>query len=133
MMPTARDIPGTVFKNGAAIFLARVVGADGLPLTPAAIASAKYSVLQLDEADPNVETPVAGHSAVTLAPGAVLLASLQIDNLWSLDAVGYNFKHVLDVSAQQAFAAAGLYYRVRYELTPAVGQVILVRFKLKAI
>ena len=47
--------------------------------------------------------------------------------------VGYNFKHVLDVSEHQAFPTAGRAYRVVYELSPTSGQVILVRFRVHAI
>ena len=70
-----------------------------------------------------------GHSAVN----TVVFDTLQDDLIWTVDDKGYNFKHTIDVSSAQAFETAGLFYRVRYNLTPVSGQVIVVRFKLKAI
>ena len=49
------------------------------------------------------------------------------------DAVGYNFRHVLDVSENQAFAIAGRRYLIEFQLTPVSGQVILVRFRVNVI
>ena len=59
--------------------------------------------------------------------------SLQDGGLWNEDDVGYNFKHVLDVSTNQAFASAGKHYQIRFLLTPVTGQEIIVRFRVNAI
>ena len=82
---------------------------------------------------PDGQTPVTGHSGVSLPVSAVIFNTLQTDALWTRDAIGYNFKHVLEVAAHPAFAVAGRSYRIVYELTPAAGQVILVRFRVHAI
>jgi len=132
-MPQAQDILGTVFKNGSAVFLARVVGGDGTPVTQLDISSAKYSVYLLDEDDPDCAAAVVGHQDVALAVSEVIYDTLQTGGLWDKDSVGYNFRHVLDLSQGQAFATAGRVYRAVYELTPVSGQVILVRFKVRAI
>jgi len=132
-MPDARDIHGTVFKNGSAIFLARVVGPTGAVVTQADVASLRYSVYLLDDQDPDQQTPLTGHSGVSLAVSGVIYDALRTDAIWTRDAIGYNFKHVLDVSAHAAFPTAGRTYRIAYELTPASGQVILVRFRVHAI
>jgi hypothetical protein len=133
-MASAADIQGTVFKNGSATLLARVVGADGSAITPSDVASAKYTVYRLDEDDPDAGTPIPGHTDVAIAPvSSLIFDTLQNDALWDVDSTGYNFKHVLDVSANPAFAAAGRTYRVVFELTPTGGQVILVRFRVHAI
>ncbi len=132
-MPTASDIAGTVFKNGSATLLARVVGAGGAPVVRAGLASARYTVYLLDENDPDAATAVAGHTAVAVPVASLVFDTLQKDALWDVDGVGYNFKHVLDVSTHQAFAAAGRAYRIVFELVPASGQVILVRFRVWAI
>ena len=131
-MPRALDIGGLVFRNGSAVMLARIVGSDGNPLVPATIASAKYTIVSLDPNNPNLETPIAGHTAVALTPSAILFATLQTGGLWDFDTTGYNFLHELDVSANQAFATAGLWYRICYDLTPTSGQVIVARFKVQA-
>jgi hypothetical protein len=132
-MPDAQDIHGTVFKNGSATLLARVVGAGGAAITQSDLVSLAYSVYLLDEDDPDSQTTVAGHTAVSLPVSAVVFNTLQTDALWTKDAIGYNFKHVLEVVAHPAFAVAGRTYRIVYELTPAAGQVILVRFRVHAI
>jgi hypothetical protein len=40
---------------------------------------------------------------------------------------------VLDVSLHPAFAIAGRRFLIEYQLTPATGQVILVRFRINVI
>lgn len=132
-MPDAQDIYGTVFKNGSATLLARVVGADGSAIQQADLASAKYTIYLLDDTDPDSGTAVTGHTDVAVAVADLIFDTLQNDNLWDVDATGYNFRHVLDVSANQAFATAGRHYRIVFELTPTSGQVILVRFQVHAI
>ena len=132
-MADAQDIHGTVFKNGSATLLARVVGADGSPVTQSDVASAKYTVTLLDESDPDAATPVTGHTDVAVDVASLVYDTLQNDDLWDVDEEGYNFKHVLDVSANQAFATAGRSYRITFELVPTSGQVILVRFRVHVI
>ena len=132
-MAEAQDVHGTVFKNGSATFLARVVGADGMVVTRAAFSSVTYSVFLLDDQDPDIQTAVTGHGDVELTVDDVLYDTLQQDSLWTKDTIGYNFKHVLDVSENPAFAVAGRSYRVLFALTPTSGQVILVRFRVHAI
>ncbi|OHB83809.1 MAG: hypothetical protein A2V98_19920 [Planctomycetes bacterium RBG_16_64_12] len=132
-MADASDIYGVVFKNGSATFLARVVGALGTPVTQANVASAKYTAYLLDENDPDTATAITGHTGVAVPIASLVYDSLQNDDLWDVDDTGYNFKHVLNVTANQAFAAAGRTYRVVFELTPTAGQVILVRFRVHAI
>ena len=132
-MADAIEIHGTAFKNGSATFLARVVGDDGEPITPANIASATYGVWLLDDRDPDAATAVEGHAGVALSPASILLDGLATGAIWEADAVGYNFRHVLDVSEHQAFTIAGRNYRVEYRLVPVSGQPILVRFRVHVI
>lgn len=132
-MPSARDYSAVAFKNGSLALLARVLGAAGQPIVPADLTAASYTIYRLDETDPDSETPVAGHTAVSLEVASVVFASLQRDANWNVDEVGYNFKHTLDISAQPAFATAGIYYRLRYELVPTSGPPLLVRFKVRVI
>ncbi len=132
-MAEACDIHGVAFKHGSVVLLARVVGADGSPLVPSQITSARYTVELLDEADADVATPVAAHTAVQVAVAGLLSETLLIDDTWEVDDLGYNFRHELDVSAQPAFDIAGRNYRVVFELVPANGQVILMRFRVHII
>ena len=131
-MPEARDIGGSVFKNGSATLLARVIGWDGAVLAPGGVSSIVCTTALLDDQDPDVELPVAGHENVPLAVEAVLSATLRLDALWTRDAVGYNFKHVLPLT-QPLFTLAGRNYRVCYRILPTDGPVILVRYRLHAV
>lgn len=132
-MTTANDIRGTVFKNGPAVMMGRVVGADGDAVATSDIASVHYSVLEVDHADHDSLSPIEGHDNVELNVAEVFYDSLQTSGPWSVDEVGYNFRHDLDVSTDDAFPNAGIDYQVRYEVTPVVGQKIVFRFLVKCI
>ena len=132
-MAEAMDIYGTAFKNGSATLMARIVGATGVNITQADIASIQYSVYMLDDQNPDDRIPVEGHSQVALPAYQVIFNSLQSDATWNVDAIGYNFRHVLDVSVHPAFAVADRRYLIEYALTPLAGQTILVRYRINAI
>lgn len=132
-MPEAIDIFGTAFKNGSVVLLARIVGQSGANVVPADVDSIRYTVYLLDDQNPDSRAAVAGHTSVPLTVTEVVFSVLQTDPIWTVDATGYNFRHVLDVSAHPAFTVAGRRYLVEYQLTPAVGQLILVRFRLNVI
>ncbi len=132
-MTEAIDIYGTAFKNGSATMMARIVGADGGNITQADIATIHYSIYLLDDQDPDSRTAVTGHSQVTLPVYQVIFNSLQTDATWTVDAIGYNFRHVLDVANHPAFPFAGRRYLIEYVLTPLSGQVILVRYRMNVI
>ncbi len=132
-MPQAQDILGTAFRDGSVTLLARVVGQSGQPIVQADIASAQYSVYVLDDQDANGRTAVAGHTDVALSVADLVFNTLQTDALWTVDSVGYNLRHVLDVSDEPAFATAGRRFLVELRLSPTSGQVILVRFRINVI
>ncbi len=132
-MPNASDVHGTVFKNGTATNLARVVGADGANITQADIASGVYSIYLLNDQDADSRTAVTNHSAVALVVADVFFDTLQTDSIWTKDATGYNFKHTPAISADAAFAIADRAYLVEYTLTPSSGEVIFIRFRVRSI
>ena len=132
-MPQAKDIYGTVFKNGSAILMARIVDAVGQPIDQAAITAIEYSIYELDPCRPDVLAAISGHNGASLTVEDVVFDVLQTDPLWTVDAVGYNFRHEIDVSTTEAFPKAGAQYQVRYELTPTAGQKTIVRFQLRVI
>lgn len=134
-MADAYDIQGDVHKNSSVTPLARVIGADGSAITQADLSSAKYTAYLLDEHDPDVKTAISGHTDVNVVIADTIFDTLQTDAIWDtgLDATGYNFKHVLDVSTTQIFTIAGRYYLIVFTLTPTSGQIILVRCRLKVI
>jgi hypothetical protein len=132
-MPTARDIFGTTYKNGSATLMARVVDASGSNVQQAGIVAIEYSIYELDPCQPDNLTAVAGHDGVSLDVEDVIFNALQTGGLWTVDEVGYNFRHEVDVSASEAFPKAGTQYQIRYELAPTMGQKTIVRFQLRVI
>ncbi|NOY30811.1 MAG: hypothetical protein GXP28_11775 [Planctomycetes bacterium] len=132
-MAVAKDIHAVVFRNATATFMARVENASGLEINQVSVASILYTVYELVKDDPTALTPVTGHQDVALVVADVIYDSLQLDSAWTVDAVGYNFRHELDISSDEAFSKAGAVYQVRYELTPVTGQKIVFRFKLRCI
>ena len=132
-MPQASDIFGTAFKNGSAILMARIVDSAGAYIQQSGLSAIKYSTYELDPCRPNNVVVVTGHDAVSLSVGGVVYDSLQTGGLWTIDGVGYNFRHQIDVSQNEAFPKAGTLYQVRYELTPTTGQKSIIRFQLRVI
>lgn len=132
-MANASDHYGVVFNKGSATLLARVVDCNGDPIVSTDIESAAYSVIEVDECDPEASTVVAGHDSVELLPSVVVFDTLQTDSAWSVDATGYNFRHELVVATNEAFPKRGRLYQVRYQLTPYVGQRVVFRFSLRSI
>jgi hypothetical protein len=129
-MAEAIDIHGSALKNGSITLLARVVGQNGANVIQADLQSARYSVYLLDNRNPDSRTAIDGHTDVVLPVAQLIFDTLQVDPLWTIDAVGYNFRHVLNVSTHPVFAIADRRYLVEHRLTPVAGQVILVRFQI---
>lgn len=132
-MPQAKDIHGTAFKNGSAVLMARIVDAAGTNVQQAGIAAIEYSIYELDPCRPDVLVAVAGHDGVSLTVANVIFNSLETGGLWTVDDVGYNFRHEINVATSEAFPKAGTHYQVRYELTPASGQKTILRFQVRVI
>jgi hypothetical protein len=132
-MSQANDIFGTAFKNGSAILMARIVDAAGANVQQSGVAAIEYSIYELDPCRPDNLTVVAGHDGVALTVAGVIYNTLQTGGLWTLDAVGYNFRHEIDVTTSEAFPKAGVEYQIRYELTPTAGQKSIVRFQMRVI
>lgn len=135
MTQHAADIYGTVFKNGTATLMARVLDDQAAPVVCAGIRSAVYSVYLLDDEDADARSAVPGHDRAPLAVGDVVFDQLQTGPPWdaSEDPDGYNFRHAPDTSRQPAFPIAGRRYLVEYRLTPVAGGPILVRFRINVI
>ncbi len=132
-MPRALDTPGAVFRNGTIVLLARIVGADNAPIIAADVASLSYTVAEVDPCLPDSLTPVEGHDAEALAAAEVISDALVVSELWTVDEVGHNFLHEVDVSTDEAFPKAGVDYQVRYELVPVDGQKIVFRYRLRSL
>ena len=132
-MTLASDIRGTAFEQSTPAMLARLVGPAGQHVVPADLASCYYSIFQVDLANHDTLTPVDGHDDVELDVNEVFYDSLQTDAAWTRDAVGYNFRHDLDASANEPLPTAGLTYQVRYEATAIDGHRLVWRYLITVI
>lgn len=106
-----RVATGTVFEGENAVNLARLVAADGSALN----GSSFQDAVGLQVWDVTADTPPSQTYTVTLAKGDVVFSSLQKDGYWTIDGVGYNFRHT--VAASLAFPKGGRTYRCEYTLT----------------
>jgi hypothetical protein len=125
------DVP----KNGAAVFLARVVGFAGLPIVQADASAIGYTIWLLDENDPNAETAVTGHNGVNVNVASSVFNTLVVnDPRWDSEQLGggYNFLHALDTNANPAFSLRNRRYLVRYTFTPPAGSKWHVDFLVSA-
>ena len=132
-MADAKDIQGTVFQQATATFMARVEDSVGALLVQAGVSSVRYTISKIIPDEPEQLSTIAGHENVVLDKTVVVYDTLQTDATWTADAVGYNFRHEVDVSQYEAFPQAGDVYQVRYEITPTSGQKIVFRFRVRCI
>ncbi len=130
-MAGAKDIQGTVFQQATATFMARVENNAGANLDQAAVTAIKYTVSVVGHDEP--PSTILGHEKVALDKANVIYDALQNDATWTVDTEGYNFRHEIDVSQNEAFPKAGEIYQVRYEITPVTGQKIVFRFRVRCI
>lgn len=113
-------VKGSVWEDGGAAMMARVVGNDAANIVQADIASIARNVFI-------GSTLNSGPTALTVA--TVVFDTLQTDARWSVDSTGYNFRD--DVGAA-IFAAGSTLYRLEYAFTPASGEVFQVVFEALA-
>lgn len=124
---------GATHAGASVLLLARVATAEGELIAPADVGAASYTVYRLQPCGVPNRTPVTGHEQAALNPAAVLYSTPQLAVPWTADAVGYNFRHEIDVTVAAAFSDPGEEYLVRYELTPVIGQPIVFTFRIEAI
>ncbi len=130
-MAGAKDIQGTVFQQATATFMARVENSEATNLDQASVTAITYTVSVVGH-DENPNT-IPGHEKVILDKANVIYDVLQNDATWTVDSIGYNFRHEIDVSQHEAFPKAGEIYQIRYEVTPVTGQKIVFRFRVRCI
>jgi hypothetical protein len=109
--------------------MARLVAGAGRIIQRASVIAITYSVHELEPCRQRCRGVVAGHDGVALDIGAVLFDALQKCRFWTVDDLGYNFRHEFDVHAHDG--RAGEHYQIRYELTPTIGPKTIIAFQLK--
>lgn len=126
------ELETSVFSTGTSVFLARVVDAEKTAVTQASIASAAYTIYA-NPTNTSLGSAVTGHDDVSLDVSSVIFDTLQTDDLWETDGIGYNFKHTPSASSNFPFPNRGSEYILEYQLTPASGEIIIFRYKIYAI
>jgi hypothetical protein len=118
-----------VTKNGTLVLLARIVDNAGAIVCPSAVATIAYSLYELDVCGKPI--PVDRQIGVPVDVDDALRDELVIDDAWSLDPLGYNFRHELELyPIVQNLLRTGR-YRLIYEFTSAAGQTHFIKFELK--
>jgi hypothetical protein len=120
-----RDIAA---QSGWAVLMARIVDRSGVCLHPADVVAIEYTLRKFHPYWPNFCDVVAGQSGLPLDVDQVLFDELQVDDVWAVDAMGYNFRHAIDLRHTRRFSET--YYEARYEITLAGGQRAVIRFQL---
>ena len=113
-----------MIENGSAVLMARIVDSGGRTIRRADVAEIEYSIYERER------RVVAGRDGVTLHVRDVLFDSLQNCGSWSVDAVGYNFRHIFNVPQKDMRATARKSFSVRYAFTSTIGQTVMIRFQL---
>lgn len=111
----------TVFEDGGATFLARVLGNAGTAITQATITSITYAVYDL-----STTTPTTAVISGTLVVASTVFDTLQTDARWTADSTGYNFLHAMPATA---FPTGKHQYKVEYKVTPTSGAVFWIVFE----
>lgn len=114
----------TIWEDGGATCMARVVGVAGTAITQATVSAIGCKVFDLtgDTPDTAVATP-------TVVVASSVFDTLQTDARWTKDATGYNFRYTL---AASVFTTGGHRYLVEFKFTPSSGEVFWVVFELYA-
>jgi len=125
-MANAHATQCLVFADGTVTLLARLVGWAASILQQADISAITYTIYTID-AVTGAATAVTGHENVALTVADVMFDSLQTDSRWTTDSTGYNFRHTIDVTSNDAFPSAGD-YRIDVVITPTTGQPFRARW-----
>jgi hypothetical protein len=129
----AIEARGTVNVGGTVACMARVRNVDTAAyITPSTVSTITYSIYSLDEST-QARTAVSAHSAVSVVVASSVYDTLQTTLGWDDDTTGFNFRHVINISSNAAFATVNTTYVVEFTITPTSGQKILVPFKVVAI
>lgn len=115
-----------------AVLTARIVRDDATPLRRDDVHAIEYSLYELDPCWPHQLTVVAGNKCVPLDVGRVLLNELCLDEYWSMDTMGYNFRHALRLECPRPLVKPSAPYEVRYDIILATGEVTVLRFLMRS-
>ncbi|MDO4425006.1 MAG: hypothetical protein Q4D17_04500 [Planctomycetia bacterium] len=94
--------------------MARIVGEYSEVLKRSDLSSAFYSASLIDPIFPDRFTLIPGHENVSLDLETVFFNALRTDQSWDLDADGFNFRHIPDISEKPLFEESRRFYQLDY-------------------
>jgi hypothetical protein len=127
----AMSICSKAVANRSIVLMARIVDGEGVAIRPLDVRAIECSVYEVDPYCPEQLTAVRGHRAVRLAARDVLFDSPRIGRSWSVDEVGYNFRHEIRLVRKPLLPRTELGYEIAYELTMIGGRRSTMRFSLR--
>jgi hypothetical protein len=117
--------------GGTISIMHRLATSEGATLKRADVASIAYTIYSVDAA--GRLAAVDGHDGEVLDPADVMFDELLTGKPWDAvaDAIGYNFRHTIDIGKGDAFAAWGRTYLVVYAVTLQSGSPIIWRWVVR--
>lgn len=100
-----------VLEDSAQVFMARILGANGEPITQASITSINFTAWDLAQSRTTPTT-----TSTALATTDVLSNTLLTSKPWSVDTIGRNFTHTVPFNV---FGQATPEHVVEYDFTPS--------------
>lgn len=130
----AVSVRGIVFVGGTVACMARIYDEDDAAITQAKCNAITYSIYSINRAT-GTRTAIENHQDVSLTVANVVFDSNQTGTGWSEDSTGYNFRFVIDISSNAAFATVNTDYVVEVTIDHATAnyQDIVVPFDITAI
>lgn len=111
----------SICQGSDVVYLARIRGLDAQFITQASLTSITLKVFKDSKASAKSPTltEVVGISTS-------VFDTLQVDDFWTKDTTGYNFRHQV---SGNAFPRGGLKYVLEYDFVPVIGGRFFLRFK----
>lgn len=111
-----------VLEDSATVFMARILGVDGTPITQDTISEISYTAWDLAASKTTPTT-----TSTVLTTSDVIYDTLKVTPPWSVDTIGRNFNHIL---AGTVFATATPEHTIEYKIVPVTtAHAFYVKFK----
>lgn len=111
-----------VLEDSAVVFMARILGADGAPITQATVSEISYTAWDL-----NVSNTVPVTTRTVLTTSDVIYNTLSASPPWTADEIGRNLNHTL---AGTAFPNQSPEHEIEYKIVPdTTALTFYVKFK----
>lgn len=124
-MAITKPAYGTIWEDGAATCIARILGNAGTAITQASLTAISYKIFDIDSS-----TPTTAITSSTLTISSVVFDTLQTGARWTVDSTGYNF---LNTFAASNFATPDHRYRIEIIFDPTSGEDFPVVFEIAVV